>query len=199
MLVLTSARWRSKQLEYTWLRSLMGCHADFWQVTRDAVDYALTRYQVSDASLQRDLLEAYLRLECYPEVPDVLRHLKRRGCRTAVLSNATSVMLTDAAERAGIAQWLDHLISAEAVGTFKPDPRVYRLAVETLRVEPGEISFQTSNAWGGVWVSVCLDQPSRATTRKAAIPGCRRIEVPRRASGSGRVIASPGAAGKRRV
>jgi 2-haloacid dehalogenase len=142
--------WRSKQLEYTWLRSLMRCHADFWRVTQDALDYALNRYGIADNSVRRDLLEAYLRLDCYPEVPEVLRHLKSQSHTTAILSNATPFMLMVACNSAGVEKWLDHLISVESVGVYKPDPRVYRLAAETLHAEPREISFQTANAWDAV-------------------------------------------------
>ncbi len=156
--------WRVKQPEYTWLRNLLHCHADFWQVTQDALDYTLARYRITDGSLRGDLLEAYLHLDCFPEVPEVLRRLKSQGRTTAVLSNATSSMPTTACNSAGIAWWLDHLMSVESVGVYKPDPRVYRLAAETLQTEPHEISFQTSNAWDAVG---------------AAAFGCRAIWVNR--------------------
>ena len=87
-----SMLWRTKQLEYTWLRSLMGQHADFWQVTRDALDYAFDMHAIDDSGLHRDLMEAYLRLDCYPEVPEALSTLKNRGFKLAILSNGTPEM-----------------------------------------------------------------------------------------------------------
>jgi 2-haloacid dehalogenase len=85
--------WRTKQLEYTWLRSLMGHHADFWQVTRDALDYAFDMHQLDDHDLGTDLMQAYLQLDCYPEVPEALSILKAGGFKLAVLSNGTPAML----------------------------------------------------------------------------------------------------------
>lgn len=141
-----SQLWRSKQLEYTWLRALMGRHADFWQVTGDALDYALARTGL-DASLRAPLMQAYLSLEAYPEVADVLRRLRAAGLRLAILSNGAPAMLTAAVENAGIAELLEAVLSVEEVGVYKPDPRVYRFAVERLAVRPDEIAFQSSNAW----------------------------------------------------
>ena len=88
-----SALWRTKQLEYTWLRSLMGHHADFWQVTQDALDYAFDMYKINDSDLRKDLIEAYLKLDCYSEVPGALSALKDRGLDIAILSNGTPTML----------------------------------------------------------------------------------------------------------
>jgi 2-haloacid dehalogenase len=142
-----SALWRGKQLEYTWLRSLMRQHADFWQVTGDALDYALERFGLDDAHLRQDLLNAYLSLDAYPEVGDTLRHLKTAGLQTAILSNGSPAMLQAAVTSAGLANWLDHVLSVEDVGVYKPDPRVYALAVERLDVAPHHVSFQSSNTW----------------------------------------------------
>jgi 2-haloacid dehalogenase len=141
-----SQLWRTKQLEYAWLRSLMGRHADFWQITGDALDYALGRTAV-DPALREPLMQAYLALDAYPEVPEVLRRLRAGGLRTAILSNGAPAMLQAGAESAGIAALLDALFSVEDVGIFKPDPKVYRLAVDRLGVEPGEVAFLSSNAW----------------------------------------------------
>jgi 2-haloacid dehalogenase len=145
-----SALWRSKQLEYTWLRSLMQRHADFWQVTGDALDYALDSFDINDAALRRDLMQAYLRLSCYEEVPEVLSTLKRHGMQTAILSNGSPQMLQAGVDNAGLGDHLDQVLSVEDVGIFKPDPRVYQLAVDTLGVAAQQISFQSSNAWDAV-------------------------------------------------
>ena len=139
--------WRTKQLEYTWLRSLMKQHADFWQVTRDALDFAFDMHGVSDPGLGSDLMDAYMGLDAYPEVPDALFLLKNRGYKLAVLSNGTPDMLDAAVKNSGIENLIDVNLSIEDVGIFKPDPRVYQLAVDRLGVEPHEIIFQSSNAW----------------------------------------------------
>lgn len=142
-----SATWRSKQLEYTWLRSLMKRHADFWQVTGDALDYALDSFDVDDAELRQDLMDAYLKLDAYPEVVGVLEGLKASGLKLAVLSNGSPQMLESAVNNAGLAELMDANISVEDVGIYKPAPIVYQLAVDQLKVESSEISFQSSNSW----------------------------------------------------
>ena len=142
-----SAMWRSKQLEYTWLRSLMDRYVPFWQITGDALDYAFDAHGVSDKSLRDDLLNAYMSLDCYPEVPGVLAELKESGMRTAILSNGSPEMLDAAVKSAKLADLLDAVLSVDALGIFKPHPSVYRLALERLEVEPRQVSFQSSNAW----------------------------------------------------
>jgi len=148
-----SILWRTKQLEYTWLRSLMGHHADFWQVTGDALDFAFDMHHVDDPDLRRDLMEAYLKLDCYPEVPEALATLKERGLRLAVLSNGTPAMLDAAVENSGIEALIEENFSVEEVGIFKPDPRVYRIAVDGLKLDPEQIVFQSSNAWDAAGAS----------------------------------------------
>ena len=141
-----SQLWRTKQLEYSWLRALMGRHADFWQVTGEALDYALARTG-ADASLRAPLMQASLTLDAYPEVGDVLRRLRAAGLKLAILSNGEPAMLAAAVENAGIGALLDAVISVEEAGVYKPDPRVYRLAVDRLAVRAEQIAFQSSNAW----------------------------------------------------
>jgi 2-haloacid dehalogenase len=141
-----SQLWRTKQLEYSWLRALMGRHADFWQVTGEALDYALARTGV-DPAVRAPLLEAYLTLDSYPEVPDVLRRLRAGGLKTVILSNGEPKMLDAGARSAGIEGLLDAILSVEAVGVFKPAPRVYQLAVDRLGVPADAIAFQSSNGW----------------------------------------------------
>ena len=142
-----NALWRQKQLQYTWLRSLEGRHADFWQVTGDALDFAMEALGLSDAALRQRLMELYLTLDIFPEVPGVLARLRDAGVRTAILSNGSPMMLDAAVARAGISGLLDAVLSVEEVGVFKPDPRVYRLAVERLGLAARAIAFQSSNAW----------------------------------------------------
>ena len=142
-----SAMWRSKQLEYTWLRSLMDRYVPFWQITGDALDYAFDAHGVSDKGLRDDLLNAYMTLDCYPEVPDVLADLKNGGMRTAILSNGSPEMLDAAVKSSKLTELLDAVLSVDTLGIFKPHPSVYQLAVDRLEVEPRQVSFQSSNAW----------------------------------------------------
>ena len=142
-----SLLWRTKQLEYTWLRSLMGHHADFWQITQDALDFAFDMHHLNDTDLRNDLIEAYLHLDCYPEVPEALSTLKASGFRIAILSNGTPAMLEAAVKNSGIEELIEKNFSVEEVGVFKPAPRVYQIAVDGLNVTPDEIVFQSSNAW----------------------------------------------------
>lgn len=142
-----SAMWRTKQLEYTWLRSLMDRYVPFWQVTGEALDYAFDAHGVADAALRDDLLNAYLQLDCYPEVPEVLTRLKDGGMRTALLSNGSPEMLDAAVRNSKLEDLLDAVFSVDELGIFKPHPSVYQLAVDGLGVEPSQVSFQSSNAW----------------------------------------------------
>jgi 2-haloacid dehalogenase len=142
-----SATWRRKQLEYSWLRSLMGAHADFWQVTTEALDFACERHAIADASLRQRLLETYRELSAYPEVPAMLRAIRSAGFKTAILSNGAPAMLQAAVEAAGLATQFDALLSVETVGIFKPHPSVYRLAVERLGAAAKRICFVSSNGW----------------------------------------------------
>ena len=142
-----TALWRDKQLQYTWLRSLQGMHADFWQVTGDALDYALETLGIADAALRERLMSAYLQLDAFPEVAETLARLKNAGLKTAILSNGTPDMLRAAVRHAGLSDLLDDVLSVEEVGVFKTHPRVYRLAVDRLGVPAAAISFQSSNAW----------------------------------------------------
>jgi len=142
-----STLWRTKQLEYTWLRTLMGRYVDFWQITQDALNFALDTYDVADAALRQDLMRAYLELSCYLEVPKVLGELKEKGFRCAILSNGSPDMLNAAVRNSELQDFFDAVISVDALGLYKPDPRVYQMAVDQLDLAPGEIAFQSSNAW----------------------------------------------------
>jgi 2-haloacid dehalogenase len=139
--------WRDKQLQYTWLRSLQRRHADFWQVTGDALDYALEALGIDDPPLRERLMALYRTLDPFPEVASVLKRLKELGFTTAILSNGTPDMLAAAIAHAGIGSSLDHVLSVEEVGIYKTAPQVYQLAVERLGVAAGEIAFQSSNGW----------------------------------------------------
>lgn len=143
-----SRTWRTKQLEYTWVRSLMHRHADFWSCTTDALDFALALHGLPGRDdLCGLLLNAYGMLLPYSEVRGALQALQSRGIRTAILSNGTPDMLLAAARSAGLDDLDLPLLSVEPAGIFKPDPSVYQLAVDGLGLEKAEISFQSSNAW----------------------------------------------------
>jgi 2-haloacid dehalogenase len=142
-----SATWRTKQLEYTWLRSLMDRYVDFWRVTGDGLDFALEAHGMQDAALREDLMNAYLGLECYPEVPEVLEALKDAGMGTAVLSNGSPRMLAAAVESSGLEDLLDAVISVDELGIYKPAPEVYQQVLDRLDVGRAQVSFQSSNAW----------------------------------------------------
>ena len=142
-----SALWRQKQLEYTWLRSLMGAHADFRQVTQDGLEYALTDHGVDDAALKARLMALYLTLDAYPDVAACLETVRAAGLATAILSNGEPEMLDAAVTSAGLTALFDAVLSVEEVGIFKPDPRVYQLAVDRLQVPPERICFVSTNAW----------------------------------------------------
>ena len=139
--------WRDKQLQYTWLRAIQGQHADFREVTGDALDFTLETVGLTDAALRKRLMDLYATLDAFPEAAAVLRRLKAAGMRTAILSNGTPALLRSALEHTGIGHLLDAVLSVEEVGIYKPHARVYQLAVDRLGVAPDQISFQSSNAW----------------------------------------------------
>ena len=139
--------WRARQLSYTWLRSLMGRHADFAQVTADALDWTLERHGIADPALRARLLALYDRLPAYPEVHGVLTALSARGTPTAILSNGTPAMLASATGAAGIAGLIGRVISVETVGVYKPAPAVYALATGHFACRADEILFVSSNGW----------------------------------------------------
>ncbi|MDP9812959.1 2-haloacid dehalogenase [Rhizobium tibeticum] len=142
--------WRQKQLEYTWLRSLMGAYVPFWQVTRDALDYALDTLGIADDRLRERLMQLYLTLDVFPEVPETLRMLQAAGIKTAILTNGSLDMIKTACRNAGIDVFLDDILSVEEVGIYKPHPSVYQLAIDRLGVAKEHISFQSSNSWDAV-------------------------------------------------
>ena len=142
-----TALWRDKQLQYSWLRSLQGRHADFWQVTGEALDFALETLGLVRPRLRDRLMNLYLTLDAFPEIPEMLRRLKMAGLTTAILSNGAPAMLDAAVANAGIGDMLDAILSVEEVGTYKPHPKVYQLAVDRLGIDAGTILFLSSNGW----------------------------------------------------
>ena len=139
--------WRLKQLQYTWLRGLAQHHADFWQVTGDALDFALATLQIERAGLRERLMKLYLELSTYPEVPAMLHQLKSRGMQLAILSNGTPDMLAAVVGNSALDEVFDAVLSVEEVGVYKPHPAVYGLAAERLGIAPSRICFLSSNGW----------------------------------------------------
>jgi 2-haloacid dehalogenase len=139
--------WRAKQLQYTWLRGLGGRHADFWQVTGDALDFAMSTLRIEDAALRARLMNLYLTLDAYPEVPATLKRLKQAGMKLVMLSNGTPAMLEAAAGSAGIADLFDAVLSVEKVKVYKPHPSVYQLACDRFNMAAERICFLSSNGW----------------------------------------------------
>src|SRR5258706_3802273 len=129
--------WRDKQLQYSWLRGLQGRHADFWQVTGDALDYALKTLAIDDGALRERLMALYLTLDAFPEVPAVLARLKAAGMTTAILSNGSPRMLDAAVAAAKLGGLLDHVLSVEAVGGVKPRPQGPPPAIDRVGVPGG--------------------------------------------------------------
>lgn len=175
-----TALWREKQLQYTWLRAVQGQHADFWQVTGDALDFSLETLMHDQPGLRDRLMDLYLALDAFPEVPDVLRQLKAAGLKTAILSNGTPSMLDSAVKNARIDSLVDMVLSVEEVGVYKPDPRVYQFAVDRLAIPASQISFQSSNAWDahaassfGMKVVWC----NRYRQRRERLPGKPDYEI----------------------
>lgn len=139
------AQWRVAQLQYTWFRSLMGVHADFWQVTGDALDCAMDVAGVSDGALRKRLMDLYLVLSAYPDAKVALKALRRSERPMAILSNGSPKMLTAAVQSAELGALLDNVLSVEEVGVYKTHPRVYQLAVDRLHVAAEHICFVSSN------------------------------------------------------
>lgn len=150
-----TALWRDKQLQYTWLRGLQGRHADFWQVTGEALDFSLETLGIADPALRERLMNLYLTLEPFPEARGCLSRLKAAGLRTAILSNGSPPMLEAAVKGAQLEGLLDAVLSVEEAGVFKPHPKVYALATGRLGLAAGAIAFQSSNAWDAHAASAC--------------------------------------------
>jgi 2-haloacid dehalogenase len=142
-----SEMWRNKQIQYTWLRNSMGAYAKFWQVTGEALDNCLATHGITDPSVRQKLLDAYLALDPFPEVPDALDRLKRAGVRLAILSNGNPEMLNPMVAASGLADRFDAVLSVDEAGIFKVDPGAYRLVEKRLGVRPDKVCFLSSNCW----------------------------------------------------
>ena len=163
--------WRLKQLQYTWLRSLMRRYVDFTQVTGDALDYALAAVGIDDPPLRERLMALYMELDAYPEVPEMLRRLRAGGLKTGILTNGSPKMIDAAVASAGIGDLLDAVLTVDPLGIYKPDPSVYQLTPDRFGVPVERIAFMSSNAWDAaaaadfgmtvVWVNRFGQPPER--------------------------------------
>ena len=142
-----SQTWRTKQIEYTWVRSLMGAHRDFRALTADALDFSAARHGVTLGALREKLLAAYEILDAFSDAASTLQALKTRGAKTAILSNGTPAMLDSAVNSAGLGGLLDTVLSIEEAGIFKTSPRTYQLVTQRFGVPPAQTAFISSNRW----------------------------------------------------
>ncbi len=178
-----SAMWRAKQLEYSWLRSLMDRHADFWQLTQDALDYALAVHgRGDDPALRARLLSAYETLDPYPDARPLLAALRAANIPAAILSNGSPPMLASAVRAAGFEELLTGSLSVESAGVFKPDRRVYQLGADFFPgLAPAQIGFVSSNGWDAAgaaafgfdvtWVNRAGLPPERLPAAPARVVG----------------------------
>jgi len=142
-----AADWRSKQLEYSWLRAVTGSHVPFWEVTRDGLDWAMEHAGLDDPELRERLLALYWELAPYREAPRCLAELMAAGRVNAILSNGSRDMLDGAVSSSGLGEWLDSAMSVDEVGIFKPARAVYDMVGARYGCDPGDVLFVSSNGW----------------------------------------------------
>ena len=138
--------WRTTQLEYTWLRSLMNRHKNFWDVTEDSLDKSIRVFSI-DKNMKNDLLNLYKILSPYPEVKEVLENLKKKSFKLAILSNGTPSLLSDLIKNSDLNNLFDDLFSVEEVKVYKPDSKVYELPVKKYNIKASEVTFLSANTW----------------------------------------------------
>ena len=138
--------WRTTQLEYTWLRSLMKRHKNFWQITEDSLDKSMNAFNI-DKSMRDELLDLYKILNTFPEVKDVLKKLKEKNYKLAILSNGTPALLNELVKNNNIENIFDDIFSIEDVGIYKPDSRVYDIPTKKYQIQKNEVAFLSANTW----------------------------------------------------
>ncbi len=138
--------WRTTQLEYTWLRSLMKRHKDFWQVTEDSLDKSLLAFKI-DPNMRSELLNLYKILNTFPEVKEVLKNLKEKKYKISILSNGTPDLLDGLVKSNNLEKMFDDIFSIEKVGIYKPDEKVYKMPIDKYKVTKNEIAFLSANTW----------------------------------------------------
>ncbi len=138
--------WRTTQLEYTWLRSLMNKHKDFWQVTEDSLDKSMKVFKI-DASMRNELLDLYKKLSTFPEVKEVLQNLKKKNYKLAILSNGTPALLNELVKTNNLDKIFNDIFSIEEVGIYKPDLKVYDMPIKKYQIQKEEVAFLSANTW----------------------------------------------------
>ena len=138
--------WRTTQLEYTWLRSLMNKHKDFWQITEDSLDKSMKAFKI-DYSMRNELLDLYKILSTFPEVKEVLKNLKEKDYKLAILSNGTPTLLNELVKSNNLANMFDDIFSIEEVGIYKPDSKVYNIPIKKYKIQKEEVAFLSANTW----------------------------------------------------
>ena len=138
--------WRKTQLEYTWLRSLMGRHKDFWQITEDSLDKSMQAFNINKA-MKNELLDLYKILSPYPEVKETLEKLKEKRYKLAILSNGTPALLNELVKSNGLQNLFDDIFSIEEVGIYKPDAKVYDMPIKKYKIQKEEVVFLSANTW----------------------------------------------------
>ena len=138
--------WRTTQLEYTWLRSLMNRHKDFWQVTEDSLDKSMKAFKI-DNSMRSKLLDLYKILSTFPEVKEVLNNLKEKNYKLAILSNGTPSLLNELVKSNNLDNIFDDIFSIEEVGIYKPDSKVYDIPIKKYQIQKNEVVFLSANTW----------------------------------------------------
>ncbi len=172
--------WRTRQLEYSWLRSLMGVHADFWQVTGEALDFAMASLGLEDASLRERLMELFLHIEAFPDARRVLAALKRAGRPALILSNGSPGMLEAAMKSAGVADLIEAALSVESARIYKPHRSVYELVTAHLKLSPERVCFVSSNGWdaaGAAHFGFAVAWANRAGAPRENLPGTIAAEI----------------------
>ena len=138
--------WRTTQLEYTWLRNLMGRHKDFWQITEDSLDKSMKVFKI-DSPMKNDLLNLYKILSTFPEVKDTLNILKKKKYKLAILSNGTPSLLNELVKSNNLDNIFDNVFSIEEVKAYKPDPKVYNIPIKKYQIQKNEVAYLSANTW----------------------------------------------------
>ena len=172
--------WRTRQLEYSWLRSLMGAHADFWQVTGEALDFSMASLGISDRALRDRLMDLFLHIEAFPDARRVLGTLKRARRPAIILSNGSPTMLEAAMKSAGVADLLQAALSVESARIYKPHRSVYELVIAHLGLSPEQVCFVSSNGWdasGAAHFGFAAVWANRAGAPREKLPGTLAAEI----------------------
>jgi 2-haloacid dehalogenase len=172
--------WRTRQLEYSWLRSLMGAHVDFWQVTGEALDFAMASLGIKDAALRERLMNLFLHIEAFPDARRVLESLKRAGRPAVILSNGSPAMLEAAMKSAGVADLLEAALSVESAGIYKPHRTVYELVTRHFKSPRDRVCFVSSNGWdaaGAAHFGFQAVWANRSGAPRENLPGALAAEI----------------------